>query len=196
MRKSRPPSDEEISDYLKSGWHYHKKQGGDKVYIVRRKGQATRGSGRYSETLWRRIQELEHQLILHREEFELQKIQTEDDTRARRERRRETHRKIVKAREGLYRRLSVWRGMYKYSNCRHKVEKYCKFWFWEKQMPFFSNIEDMKIPGVIFLRQVNDEVGNKGWIVKADSDYCNNCPAFEPIEKRESCSVLSELNFK
>jgi ElaB/YqjD/DUF883 family membrane-anchored ribosome-binding protein len=191
MRNKRSFTDEELLTYLKVGWHFHLKKVSKYEYIVRRKGQVTRSLGRYSDELWNRIQNLDHKLTLELEGLLEEQSQTTDEPT--RKMRRKAHRSFVKAREHIITRTTYWRGTIKSLDCRYITDDYCTHWLWEERMPFFSSIQDTKLPGTEYLRENKDKSGIKSWTVRAEPFYCSTCHAYEPIEKRESYPILSVI---
>lgn len=191
MGKKPTPTDEEMLGYMRAGWHMHKKIVKKKYeYIVRRQGQVTRSLGPFTEEFWSRIHNLEHRLALEEEGLLKQSEPIEDTTS---EMRREAHKRIKKARENTTKHLNGWRGMVKSTDCIYIKEDYCYYWLWEQRMPFFTSIQETKLPGSEFVREHFTDNNMKCWVVKADVDYCVHCNAHEPREKRESVAVLSEI---
>ncbi len=189
MRNNQAPTDEELLSYLRAGWHMHQKKVKKYSYVVRRKGQDTRSLGPYTDELWRRIQSLEHRLILEREGLHGERRKPIDDPTS--DIRRKAGRRFVRARENIITRMMIWRGIVMSRDCKFKKDDFCTYWLWEEKMPFFSSIQDTKKPGAEYFREHKDETGAKMYIIRAGPFYCANCHAYEPLEKRDSCPVLA-----
>jgi hypothetical protein len=145
--------------------------------------------GLYTDELWSRIQNLEHRLTLEREGLHEEQSKPVDDAAT--AMKREASRRFEKARENIITRMTIWRGMAMSQDCKYKKDDFCTFWLWEERMPFFSSIQDTMKPGAEYFHEYRDETGEKMYIIKASPFYCANCPAYEPMEKRESCPVFT-----
>jgi hypothetical protein len=191
MRNNQAPTDEELLNYLRAGWHMHQKKVKKYLYVVRRKGQDTRSIGPYTDELWSRIQNLEHQLTVEQEGLYAERSKPVDDAAT--ERRREASRRFVRGRENIIKSMTIWRGTVMSRDCKFKKNDFCTYWLWEEKMPFFSSIQDTKKPGAEYFREHKDETGAKIYIIQAGAFYCANCHAYEPSEKRDSYPVLSTI---
>ena len=190
MRNNQAPTDEELLSYLRAGWHIHQKLVKKKYrYIIRRKGQDTGMIGRYTDELWSRIQNLEHRLTLEREGLHAEQRKPVDDPTDKL--RREAGRRFARARENIITRMTIYRGIAMSRDCKYKKDDFCTFWLWEERMPFFSSIQDTLKSGAEYYREHEDETGAKMYIIRAGPFYCANCHAYEPLEKRDTCHVLS-----
>ena len=156
---------------------------------VQRKGQVTRSLGPYTDELWSRIQNLEHRLTLEREGLHGEQSKPVDDAAT--AMRRKASRRFVKGRENIITRMTIWRGIVMSRDCKYKKDGFCTFWLWGERMHFFSSIQDTLKPGAEYYREHEDETGAKMYIIRASPFYCANCHAYEPLEKRDTCHVLS-----
>jgi hypothetical protein len=143
-------SEEQIKEWKIEGWKFRVKKVKDKNYISRRKGREEKGLGRYSENLWRLIQNTR----IEPSELE-QRLEAE---------------KLV---ENMLKQIRMY---HMFLNCSNIVEGFCHFWKYDEKPGFFY-IVDAKI-GEGYYKQVVTEKGTPFWVFKAVRFYCKNCPAF------------------
>jgi len=56
------PTDEEIRNWIKEGWHFSRRTSKGHIYLTRRKGaNLERGLGRFKQTLWDRIEKIKRE---------------------------------------------------------------------------------------------------------------------------------------
>jgi len=143
-------SKDQIREWKKEGWKFRVKKVKGIKYISRRKGKEERGLGRYSDELWRLIQNTR----IEPSEFE---------------QRREAEILV----EDL---LKTVREYHMSVNCYHIVEGFCHFWRYDEK-PGFFNIVDDRIGEGYYKKIVTGE-SSTFWVFKAVRFYCSNCLAF------------------
>ena len=142
--------EDEIKEWKKEGWKFRVKKVKGRQYITRRKGKHERGLGRYSDRLWKLIQDTK----IEPSEFE-RKLEAE---------------KMV---EGV---LKMIRVHHMSLNCSRVVEGFCHFWRYDEEPGFFNIVDDRIGEG--YYKQIVPGNGPPFWVFKAVNFYCRDCSAF------------------
>jgi hypothetical protein len=142
--------EDEIKEWKKEGWKFRVKKVKGKQYITRRKGKHEKGLGRYSDRLWKLIQDTK----IEPSEFE-RKLEAE---------------KMV---EDI---LKMIRVRHMSLNCSHVVEGFCHNWKYDEEPGFFNIVDDRIGEG--YYKQIVPGNGPLFWVFKAVNFYCKDCSAF------------------
>lgn len=177
----KPLSNNEILNYLKTGWNFHRKPVNDYAYLIRRKGQLTRSHGAFKEKDWIRINSVKQQWIngLGTNENETKIIKPEMT---------KTRIKAIKTINRLTRsytkELSFTRGVLKTIFCKSKNNGFCQKWIFFDNDRMFKHLDTFhKYFGETredYAKNVVDDEGTSRWLIAASTNFCETCSLFEP----------------
>lgn len=141
---------DQIGKWKKEGWKFRKKKVKGNLYITRRLGNQERGLGRYSDEVWRMIENTPIEPSKREQINELKKM-AQDLL------------KEIRAADMSY-------------YCTHIVDGFCNFWRVKEKIGVLQYIDS--VIGEGYYKLVESRDGSSFWVFKATGFYCADCPAF------------------
>ena len=176
-----PLSNEEITQYLEEGRHFHRKKRGNYEYITTRKRQKTWSHGAYNDLYWNRIMQLKKAFLerLVDEGYIKSKGETTSDIAEIRKNKIKQHQKLQTS---LQDEIKLWRALNTFLDCTHNKKGYCSYWKIPDGIPLLQKIDDyFEFFGETREQNAKNIVNENGdvlWMTRASALFCQDCSAF------------------
>ena len=162
-------SEEEIKEFIEDGWSFRIKKSGDRHYITRRKGQAEKSLGPYTEELWDMIIKSQTKKTNHMSSVSPYNILKRD----------------------MEYNLKLERGARYVATCLFiDKDRFCTFHRYKNKPKSFKIEDKIYKEGFSKLKELTvNGVKEQVWVHRADILYCAECSAYISLEHTSKTSA-------